>query len=229
MLRGSLILVVLALSSCLGHAEEIDFVGIVKGSPDLAKAMGLQKLSADEQATLNAILNKTYQKGAESGGGVSSGQPAKQVPGARPHRSGMPVYITKINEDSDDVLKLANGAIVEISSSYLGYVGTYKDAVLYKEGMSWRIWIEGKKSYRCDMIKEPDVRPSGSGELVSVSDVKGDGKILSALGGQIYEVDDMNTLETSMWLAPFEALVLDGSRLMNLDEGGEMVGVSKIR
>jgi len=229
MLRRLLILVALALSPCLGHGEEIDFVGIIKGSPDLAKAMGLQKLTPDEQAALNAILNRTYQKGAESRSGVSSTPPTRQVPGARHRSGGMPVYITKIDEDSDDVLKLANGAIVEISFGYLGYVGVYKDAVLYKEGMSWMIWIEGKKSYRCDMIKEPDVRPSGAGKLVSISDVKGDGKILSALGGEIYEVADLNSIETSMWLAPFEALLLDESRLMNLDEGGEMVDVTKIR
>ena len=57
---------------------------------------------------------------------------------------GLAVYITKIDEDKGDVLKLANGAVVEITRGFLGFVGFRKDAVLYKEGRGWKIWVEGR-------------------------------------------------------------------------------------
>jgi len=218
---------ILALAhTCL--AEEADFVSLIKRSPDLSKAVGLQKLTDSEQAALNGLLNRAYQMGAEGSLGSAGSPPTRPAPRMRPRSAGMPVYTTKIDEDSGDILKLSNGAIVEISMGYLGYVGFRKDAVLYREGLSWKIWIEGKKSFRCEVIKEPDVSPSGSGELVSISEVRGSGKILSTVGGSLYEVDDMGAIHTSMWLGPFEALLIDGSRLMNLDEGGEMVDVTKL-
>lgn len=226
--RNSAVLVgILALAHAC-FAEEVDFISLIKRSPDLGKAVGLQKLTESEQAALNGLLNRTYQMGTEGSLESAGSPPTKPAPRLRPRSAGMPVYATKIDEDSGDVLKLSNGAIVEISMGYLGYVGFRKDAVLYKDGLSWKIWIEGKKSFRCEVIKEPDVSPCGSGELVSISEVKGNGKILSTAGGSLYEVDDMGTIHTSMWLSAFEALLIDGSRLMNLDEGGEMVDVTKL-
>ena len=49
------------------------------------------------------------------------------------------------------------------------------------------------------------------------------------LDGSLYEVDDLSMIDASLWLAPFDALLIDGNRLINLDEGGETVDVSKVR
>jgi hypothetical protein len=219
----------LVLLTQICGAEEIDFLAIIKNSPETSKALGIQKLNNDEQATLNALLNRAYQLGAEN-----RAQPNNQVP-AKPAQPGAaravasPVYITKIDEDKDEVLKLANGAVVEITRGFLGFVGFRKDAVLYKEGRGWKIWIEGKKAFSCDILKAPDNRPTGAGESVSISEVKGDGKILTTLDGSLYEVGDLHTIDTSLWLGPFEALLIDGTRLLNLEEGGEIIDVTKIR
>lgn len=139
------------------------------------------------------------------------------------------VYITKIDEDKDDVLMLTNGGIVEITHGFLGFLGIRKDAVLFKDGASWKIWIKGKKVYKCDLLKAPSSRASGSGTKVYISEVKGDGKILIMLDGSIYEVDDLYTTDTSLWLGNFDALLIDSTRLINFDESSEMVEVTKLK
>jgi hypothetical protein len=62
---------------------------------------------------------------------------------------------SKIDDDNDDILKLANGAIVEITRGYLGYVGYRKDVLLFKAGSRWKLWIEGKKVFNVDLLRAP--------------------------------------------------------------------------
>lgn len=225
----TIILTALILVTHVCGAEEIDFLTIIKNSPETCKALGIEKLTKDEQATLNALLNRAYQLGAEHQTQGENPIPAKPVQLGAVRVPAAPVYITKIDEDNDDVLKLDNGGIVEITRGYLGYVGYRKDAVLYKDGSSWKIWIEGKKAFSCDILRAPENQPSGFGESVYISEVKGDGKILTTLEGSLYEVDDLHTIETSLWLGLFDALLINGTQLLNLDEGGEIVDVTKIR
>lgn len=225
----TIILTALFIGAHVCGAQEIDFLTIIKSSPETSKALGIQKLNKDEQATLNSLLNRTYQMGAEHQAQGKNQVPAKPVAPGAARASASSVYITKIDEDKDDVLKLANGGIVEITRGFLGFVGFRKVAVLYKEGRGWKIWIEGKKAFNCDILRTPDNRPSGSGESVSISEVKGNGKILTTLDGSLYEVGDLHTIETGLWLGPFEALLIDGTRLLNLDAGGAIIDVTKIR
>ena len=70
-------------------------------------------------------------------------------------RGSLSACLTKIDEDKDDILKLENGAIVEITRGYLGYVGYRKNALLFKESSRWKIWIEGKKVFPVDLYREP--------------------------------------------------------------------------
>jgi hypothetical protein len=223
-----LILLIFLIQPCL--AKDIDFLSIIKGSAKTSKSLGIHKLTKEEQVTLNALLNRAYQLGAESHAKRNNQGADRQAPKAGAGvAAGLPVYITKIDDDKGDILKLANGAIVEITGGFLGFVGFRKDAVLYKEGRSWKIWIEGKKSYSCDVIKAPKRRPSGTGKVISISEVKGNGKILTTLAGSFFEVGDLHTIETSLWLGYFDALLIDGTQLLNLDEGGEIIDVTKIR
>ena len=192
------------------------------------KASHLEKGDLDKaNAIASYIRSQRVNLGVESQkekGGVTA-------PPARVPRVAVisPVYITKIDEDKGDVLKLNNGGIVEISSGFLGFIGFRKDAVLYKDGGRWKIWIEGKKAFNCDVLKAPPFRPRSSGEVISISEVKGEGTILTTLRGSIYEVGYLNVIETSLWLGNFEALLIDGNRLLNLDEGGEIIDVTKLK
>ena len=183
----------------------------------------------DQQASQTALekhLESIPIHQPKKAAGVAARQPKEVGAGVAARQ---PVYITKIDDDKDDILKLDNGGIVEITRGFLGFVGFRKDAVLYKDGGRWKIWIEGKKAFDCDVLKAPPLRPRSSGDVISISEVKGEGAILTTLRGSIYEVGDLHVLETSLWLGNFEALLIDGNRLLNLDEGGEIIDVTKLK
>lgn len=147
-----------------------------------------------------------------------------------PPRVLFPVYRTTIEEDVENVLKLDNGGIVKINSGYLGYVGFRRDSVLFRDGLEWKIWIEGKKAYKCDILKAPIKRPSGNGERITILEIQQNGKILRTLFDKIYAVSALNTIETAIWVnLQFEALLIDGTQLINLDRGNELVEVRRVK
>ena len=137
-------------------------------------------------------------------------------------------FVTKVKSDKDDVLILENGGIVKISSGYLGYVGYRKDAVLFKSGSSWFIWISGKKAYKCDLIDSPAGKAVPATKT-SVKQVKGNGAFVETDDGSIYQVDQLSTMTTAMWFEMNEVLILNDSKMLNLSSGGEMVDVAKIK
>ncbi len=137
-------------------------------------------------------------------------------------------FKTKIDKDNDDILKLDNGAIVEIDYGYLGYLGYRKDCIVYKSGSIWKIWIEGKKSFSCTILKEPSYTSKTSIEEVYISKVSDDGEFIFLDDGSVYEVS-YQSYETSLWLGYSSALLINGYQIINLDEGSEMIDVVKIK
>jgi len=77
-------------------------------------------------------------------------------------------------------------------------------------------------------LKNPETRPS-SAELVVISQVKGDGALLLMADGSIFEVSSLNRIDTSLWLGGSEALLIDGSRLVNLSESGGIIDVVRVK
>lgn len=136
-------------------------------------------------------------------------------------------FVSKVDNDDNDVITLQNGAIVEVSLGYVGYIGWNKAAILFNKGSQWMIWIEGKKAYRCDILKEPSGRRT-SAEMIHISEVVGGGSILKLLSGGLLEVDSLNTIDTSLWLGVSDALLINGSSLVNLDEG-ELIEVTRLK
>jgi hypothetical protein len=218
---GCLVLASVVLS------EEQDFVGAIKENPDLEESLGLDKLSRSEQEAWNEILNRVFSLGAEQDATGGVAEAPKQGSATSP--STTRAYVTKIEEHDGDVLQLTNGAIVEVSYGYLGYLGYRKDCVVFGQGSRWRVWIEGKRTFACGVLKAPSGRGARSASIVYISQVLGDGKIIKMADGSMYEVDDIDLINTGLWLGTSEALVLDGIELINLDEGGESVGITRIR
>ena len=135
-------------------------------------------------------------------------------------------FQTKIDDESGDIIKLENGAIVEISS-YFGYLGYRKNVVLYGSGHRCNIWIAGKKSYKCELLKTPGGRGEPAKE-VHISEVKGNGTILKMLDGSIYEVDVIDEIHTTLWLGISDGLLINGTTLINFD-ADEAVTVHRIK
>jgi len=137
-------------------------------------------------------------------------------------------FITKIDEDDDDILKLENGAIVEVSYGYLGYIGYRKDCIVYKSKSGWKIWIKGKKSFSCTILKEPSYTSKIDIQEVTISKVSSSGDMIFLTDGSIYEVS-YQSYETNLWLSYSSALLINGFQIINLDEGSEIIDVVKIK
>lgn len=217
-------------------AERIDFVSRIEASPEAARAMGLHKLTAEEKAQLNLLFNAAYQVGYDAGqGGEGETEPsteegADQATPKRPPAPGSAYKAFRSNVESDDgdLLILENGAVVEVSGAYLGYIGYRKEAILLAGSGTCKIWIEGKRLYVCELVRSPTFDRAIRIEEVTVSEVKGDGEFLVTLDGRLFEVDTIDIINTSLWLAPFEALLLDDLEVLNLDSGEEPVSVRRL-
>ena len=236
LITAFLLILLILVSPVYSQEKSFDFIAEILQNQKLSEDIGLNKLSDAERIKLNKLLNNVYLYGVEIGkkkltGATNTPKSDKSMSNEnmqKAHYSNIG-YKTKIDNDDGDVLKLDNGAMVEISFGYLGYVGYRKNAVLYKIGQQWKIWIEGKKLYRCDLLKSPSYGSSCSVEELTINEVKGDGTVLIMSNGSMYEVDSLYTINTSLWLGFNDALLLDGSELINLDEGDEIIEVTKIR
>ena len=168
------------------------------------KAIFVRKMSQPELAALGK--NQEEQKTSMTDGTVA--------------------YQTKIASNSGDIIKLENGAIVEVSS-YFGYLGYRKSAVLYGSDYRYNIWIAGKKSYKCELLKAPQGRGDPA-KVVHISEVKGNGTILIMLDGSIYKVDSIDEIYTSLWLGISDGILINGTILINFDSD-EAVTVYRIK
>jgi hypothetical protein len=204
------------------HAQQAqdDILAILIAQPGMTERLGIKKLTQAELDAWNEVLNLVMTAGAQLSGSATSGLPTA------PAGSSTEVFESRVYEASGEVVELANGAIVEVTG-YLGYVGYRRNAVLVREGRSWRLWIEGGRSYSVRMV-----RPPGSGgraaERISVVEILGDGAVLRLMDGRLLEVDDFNRVFTSIWLPFFDGLLIGGYELLNFDSG-EKVTVQFVR
>ena len=120
-----------------------------------------------------------------------------------------------------------NPRVIEITRGFVGYIGYRKLVVLFSRGTRCNIWIEGKKVYTCELLREPTGRGRPARE-VHISKVSDGGDLLFMLDGSIYEVDPIDRIHTSLWLGISDGLLINGLELLNFDEG-ELVNVTRIR
>lgn len=129
------------------------------------------------------------------------------------------VYLTTVDEYDDDISELDNGAIVEKTSyGYVGYIGFRTDALLYSTAGGTKLWVHSSGLYDVDVLRAPRTKPNTQAALVWISDVRGGGEFLELDSGELLEVDEIDTLTSELWIAPFEAMLLDDGRLLNLSD-----------
>jgi hypothetical protein len=95
-------------------------------------------------------------------------------------------YWTKIESADDGIVKLTNGAIVEITRGYLGYVGYGKKAFLHSSGT--RLWVEGKKSFAVTSLRDPSFGSPKKFEKKTISKAADDGSVFIFYDGTSYVV-----------------------------------------
>lgn len=215
-----------------------NLIAALERDTSMSAALGLSKLSETEKATWNIVLNHYFQEGVKAGrqqsllrpSGATGFLPGAGTGSATGYTTGSGyAYKSKIETDDNGVLVLANGAVVEVTVGYVGYVGYRKDCVLFRDGSQWMIWIEGKRAFKCDVLKPPSYGARIPSRVVYMIDVKGEGSILEMDDGSLYEVDVLGRLHTSLWLGMVEVLILNESELIKLDDGDEIVNITRIR
>jgi hypothetical protein len=113
--------------------------------------------------------------------------------------------------------------------SFFGLIGFNKDSLLFKEGNSWRLWIEGKKSYRCKIIKPPFTKPNVYLEKKQIMKVTSDGSFLTDINGIMYEVNSLDTIETRLWIPPLDILIIDEIEVINMSLMSPAIIVQKLK
>lgn len=72
----------------------------------------------------------------------------------------------------------------------------------------------GKGVFDVDVLRSPETNPNAHAALVWVTEVRGGGEFLELDSGELLEVDEIDKIVTGLWIAPFEALLLDDGRLL---------------
>ena len=63
----------------------------------------------------------------------------------------------------------------------------------------------------------------------SIRSVSSDGQILVMLSGSVYEVDQIDRIDSALWLAADDVLICDDNEIINTDEQGEKVSAARIK
>lgn len=135
---------------------------------------------------------------------------------------------TIVERTADGNIVLKNGVVVSLRLGGLVNAFGRPDAVLYKRGFYWGIWVEGWGEYQCDILSVPKNLPRATAaEFVYISEVMNDGSVVKLLDGRILEVI-IGQVCASIWIGSSDGILLDGSRLLNISQG-DMIQVSILR
>lgn len=135
------------------------------------------------------------------------------------------VWESRIGDDKGGTLTLENGGIVKVTSGDVGDIGDQRESVVFWDGTSWKIWIEGKRAFPCDLLKRPPSGPTNT-ERLTIDTITNDGDILITSGGAVFEVSSGTT--PIAWTPGVSVLLLGKSRMLNV-EAGRVIEVSRLR
>ena len=180
------------------------------GSAEASRLMEMaQQRVALKRMSLKTLLLIRNDLAGEVGGGIVTAPNVGQGNG----------YFTTIEKENGNVLILGNKATVEITDSFIGFIGWNKKCLLFKDAGGYKIWIEGKKTFSCQLLRAPqDARPV---ELapVKINEVKSDGKFLKLSDQRILKVGEFDNFATQFLVVPKDGLLLNTGELVILDDG----------
>jgi hypothetical protein len=137
-------------------------------------------------------------------------------------------YTTTVDDQKDQKLRLDNNALIDVQERLPRLGAGRRTCVLFRDGLSWRIWIEREGTFRCDVEEDP----SGLGdraEVETLEEARYNGEILLMEDGSIYEADGYDVSLVRHWRSRAKILVIRERDAINLDEGDRMISVRKLR
>ena len=137
------------------------------------------------------------------------------------------VYETGVDRWGDGVLRLGNGAAVELIAAP-GAVQEGDVAILLLLPSGCETWIERSGLHRCTLLQAPprSARPTPA-RLVQVERIADAGATLAIGGGAEYGVTRQRGF-TRSW-RPGDAVLLEDARLLHLAYGDQLVEVAPLR
>jgi len=203
--------------------EPPDILAMIKRDDAQAKKLGLAKLNASEQEAFGEALKTAYVLGWESCRDTN----VKKAQGLA--KEGATAVVSKVDELNGSIAKLRNGMIVEFGLLAPSFVGFGKDCIVFKSGSGHKIWIAGKKAYRCEIIKAGDFVRERSIREDSIDKVIDNGAVIKLSTSGLFDVDVFSRSATALWMPGSSVLLIDGIEMVCLDDGDEIVNVSAIR
>lgn len=212
-------------------AEEPNLVAELSRDSAMAKKLGLQKLSQEERDEWNRLLTTAHLAGVTSGGTNQNrlGDSGAQSSEATQKKGALRLWLSKADLESDEVVKLDNGAVFNISSGSVG-VGIRREVALIEDGSRWSLWISRKRVYRGELLRAPENGKPITFSKATISSVSQDGSLLTMLDSSIYEIELLGRIHTMLWLPATEVFVLENGKMLNAsDSGGELIDCRRLK
>lgn len=212
-------------------AAETNVVAELGRNPEMSRKLGLEKLSSEEKEEWNRLLTTAYLAG------VATGRTNRALPGVfdapakdeAQKKSASRLWLSKADLDSDDVVKLENGAIFKVSSGLVG-VGLRREVALIQEGSRWSLWVSRKRVYRGELLRAPDSGKPIAFRRATISSVSSDGSVIKMLDESIYEIDPLGQIHTMLWLPTTEVFVLETGKIFDASgSGGELIDCRRLK
>lgn len=129
-----------------------------------------------------------------------------------PAASGAQGIMSTVTKADGDIIRLRNGTIVEKSTyTYLGYIGLSEEALLFNMDDTSYLWIENKGLFAVEILRVPDYYLTATLELVTIK--ASSDELIVTDDGRVYE-----TYDFPYWYAGERVVLVDGSRMINLDQ-----------
>jgi hypothetical protein len=229
--RWLLLISLFAAISGTTSVAETNIVAELGKNPEMSKKLGLEKLTSDEKEEWNRLLTTAYLAGMEIGrtNRALVGFPDAPVNTDAQKKEASRLWLSKADLDSDDVVKLENGAIFKVSSGLVA-VGLRREVALIQEGNRWSLWVARKRVFRGELIRAPDSGKPVAFRRATISSVSSDGSIITMLDDSICEIDQLARLHTMLWLPFKEVFILETGKFFDAsDSGGEMIDCRRLK
>lgn len=189
-------------------AELLKQAQSLAGNPSLRMLMQATQMRIDlTQSSLNSLIFMRndlnhYLNGAVVPSSISQGRG----------------NLAKIDKENDGVLILGNKAVVQVTGSYLGYLGYNTDCLLFRDGARWKILIKGKQPIPCDLLREPEYGVQVEFSLVSIREIRAEAGIVILSDGRIFKVNQFDQFGLRFIRFPQDAVLLGSEELIIIDD-----------
>lgn len=216
----------LLLGALNAAGKEIDFISVIKASPETSKGIGLQKLSREERKNLNLLFNRVYKTGVDAGTQRAKelrSEKSKQALGA-PGMQRVEYLSDSIAQKQGKYIRLLGGSEWVLSSSTLALVTDDIIIVFREVGLKDRTRAKVAVAY-VDGDEHVAKHVGGkyvsqTGYLTTVVEGLGDGAILKLADGSLLSIPQYDRYHTGWWLPPYKALLTANKMyLWNLEKG----------